>query len=142
MLARIQKSSTCHNFLVKMTERVTVGEVFLKLNLDQNVRIIDIACGTGAVAEDIATKGNHVIKQMAIITQLISGYTNIDGLDPMKGYLEVAKSNNLYKNYFGIPVDPGVELPIETDTYDVMLCCAGFFKGKETRPIFTSFFEI
>ena len=54
-----------------MAERVTLGESFMQLNLDKSVKIIDIACGTGAVALDLQAKG----------------YTNIDGLDPMKGYI-------------------------------------------------------
>ena len=58
-----------------MTGRVTLGESFLKLNLDKSVKIIDIACGTGAVAVELREKG----------------YTNIDGLDPMRGYIEVVK---------------------------------------------------
>ena len=58
-----------------MAERVTLGESFMQLNLDKSVRIIDIACGTGAVALDLQAKG----------------YTNIDGLDPMKGYIGETK---------------------------------------------------
>jgi 2-polyprenyl-3-methyl-5-hydroxy-6-metoxy-1,4-benzoquinol methylase len=62
-------------------ERTTISDVFLELNLDRDVRIIDVACGIGIVAEDLAKHG----------------YTNIDGLDPSKGYIEVAKSKGLYK---------------------------------------------
>ena len=62
-------------------ERTTISDVFLELNLDREVRIIDVACGIGIVAEDLAKHG----------------YTNIDGLDPSKGYIEVAKSKGLYK---------------------------------------------
>ena len=40
-----------------MAKRVSVGDVFLELGLDKNVRIIDIACGTGQVAEDIKGQG-------------------------------------------------------------------------------------
>ncbi len=62
-------------------ERTTISDVFLELNLDREVRIIDVACGIGIVAEDLAQHG----------------YTNIDGLDPSKGYIEVAKSKGLYR---------------------------------------------
>ena len=41
-----------------------------------DVRIMDMACGVGAVAEEIA----------------LYGYKNVDGLDPIKGYLEAAQS--------------------------------------------------
>ena len=65
------------------------------------------------------------------------GYRNIDGLDPMKGYIEVAKSKNLYQNYFHMGVEPDVPLPIADETYDVILCCAGFFQGDlNFQPLF------
>ena len=103
-----------------MAERVTLGESFMQLNLDKSVRIIDIACGTGAVALDLQAKG----------------YTNIDGLDPMKGYIEVAKQSNLYQNYYHMGVEPDVRLPIHDETYDVLLCCAGFFSGLMSPKVF------
>jgi ubiquinone/menaquinone biosynthesis C-methylase UbiE len=93
--------------------RVTIGEIFLKLHLDKNVRIIDIACGTGAVAEEL----------------IAGGYNNIDGLDPRKGYLAVAREKSLYRNDYATFVEPSKKLPIEDNTYDVMVCCAGFFEG-------------
>lgn len=107
-------------------DRTTIADVFLELNLDKNVRIIDIACGTGAVAEDIATRG----------------YVNIDGLDPMKGYLEVAHTKGLYKNYFANYVEPDKELPMSENTYDVMLCCAGFFQGLMSPLAFKELIRI
>ena len=62
-------------------QKTTISDIFLELNLDKEVRIIDVACGIGIVAEEIASHG----------------YKNIDGLDPSKGYIEVAKSKKLYK---------------------------------------------
>ena len=62
-------------------KRTTIADVFLDLGVDRDVRIIDVACGIGVVAEDLAPHG----------------YTNIDGLDSSKGYIEVAKSKGLYK---------------------------------------------
>ena len=72
--------------------RVTVGQVFLGLNLDKSVKIIDIACGIGNVAAELVN----------------AGYTNIDGLDPIKGYLEVAKDRNIFQQYFHMSVEPGL----------------------------------
>ena len=72
--------------------RVTVGQVFLGLNLDKSVKIIDIACGIGNVAAELVN----------------AGYTNIDGLDPIKGYLEVAKDRNIFQQYFHTSVEPGL----------------------------------
>ena len=39
-----------------------------------------MACGVGAVAEEIA----------------MYGYKNVDGLDPIKGYLEAAQSKGVF----------------------------------------------
>jgi len=64
--------------------RTTISDVFLKLKLPNDLRIIDIACGTGIVAEDLREHN----------------YTNIDGLDPSKGYIEVAKTKGIYKVKF------------------------------------------
>ena len=67
-------------------QRTTIADVFLELKLDRDVRIIDVACGIGIVAEDISKHG----------------YLNVDGLDPSRGYLEVANSKKIYKvqNFF------------------------------------------
>ena len=107
-------------------ERVTIGEAFLNLNLDKSVKIIDVACGIGNVAAELVAEG----------------YDNIDGLDPVKGYLEVAKQRNLYKNYFKLSVDPDRNLPIDNDTYDVVLCCAGFFDGLMSPRVFPELIRI
>ena len=109
-----------------MAERVTIGETFLRLNLDKSVKVIDIACGIGAVASELVAEG----------------YKNIDGLDPVKGYLEVAKERNLYKQYFPMSVDPDKNLPIANDTYDVMVCCAGFFEGLMSPKVFPELIRI
>ncbi len=73
-------------FSINGKQRTTIADIFLKLNLPTDHRIIDIACGTGIVAEDL--REHH--------------YTNIDGLDPSKGYIEVARTKGIYKvsNFF------------------------------------------
>ena len=57
--------------------------------MDPSCRVLDVACGVGNVAEEIREGG---------------GYNNIDGLDPVKGYLETAQAKKLYK--------------VESSTYD------------------------
>lgn len=64
-----------------INKRTSISDVFLELGVDKNARIIDIACGVGIVAEEIGK----------------FGYSNIDGLDPMKGYLEAAQTKGIYK---------------------------------------------
>ena len=73
-----------------MDQRVTIGETFLALKLDKSVRILDVACGAGAVAQELVQRG----------------YTNIDGLDSMKGYLEVAQEKKLYNSTYHNAVVP------------------------------------
>ena len=67
-------------------QRTKLTDVFLGLDLDRSVRILDVACGTGIVAEEIRSKG----------------YCNVDGLDPVQGYLTVAQSKGLYKVCVGV----------------------------------------
>ncbi|KAK3791714.1 hypothetical protein RRG08_053925, partial [Elysia crispata] len=61
------------------------------------VRIMDMACGTGLVAEDLKSRGYH----------------NIDGVDPAQGMLEVAREKGLYRNTWCAYVGTGKQLPIE-----------------------------
>ena len=62
-------------------QRTSLSDIFLNYNLDKNVRIIDVACGVGIVAEEIGK----------------FGYKNIDGLDPANGYITVVKARGIYK---------------------------------------------
>ena len=110
----------------KMDQRVTIGETFLTLSLDKSVRILDVACGAGAVAEELVQRG----------------YTNIDGLDSMKGYLEVAQDKKLYSNTYHLAVEPDKKLPIPDQSYDVLLCCAGFFQGLMSPRVFPELIRI
>ena len=68
-----------------LIERTSLSDIFLAHNLDKNVRIIDVACGIGIVAEEIGK----------------FGYRNVDGLDPSKGYLTVAQERGIYKVWLG-----------------------------------------
>ena len=64
-----------------LSDRTSLSDIFVSYNLDKNVRIIDVACGVGIVAEEIGR----------------FGYRNIDGLDPQKGYITVVEARGLYK---------------------------------------------
>ena len=68
-------------FYTIASRRTTLSEVFLELNLPREARILDVACGTGIVAEELRPHG----------------YDNMDGLDPVKGYLETAQHKKLYR---------------------------------------------
>ena len=64
-----------------LVPRTSLSDIFLAHNLDKNVRIIDVACGVGIVAEEIGQFGYH----------------NVDGLDPSQGYLNVVQQREIYK---------------------------------------------
>jgi len=62
---------------------VKCAEAFIKLGLDHQVCILDLAAGTGLLGAEI---GRH-------------GYCNIDGLDCSLGMLGQAKTQGIFKNY-------------------------------------------
>ncbi|ESP01803.1 hypothetical protein LOTGIDRAFT_238128 [Lottia gigantea] len=76
------------------------------------VQVMDIAAGTGAVA-------NELIKL---------GFKKIDAIDPSKEMMKVALSRNLYQNYFNEYVD-GRKMSIVTDSYDCVVICGGLSEG-------------
>ena len=64
-----------------MSRRTTISSYFLGLNLPKDIRILDVACGIGVVGKELKAEG----------------FGNIDGLDPVKGYLEASKEEGIYK---------------------------------------------
>ena len=62
-------------------EGVTLAKVFLAKKLPTSLKILDLACGTGIVAEELKKQG----------------YNDIDGLDPVEGYITTAQAKHLYK---------------------------------------------
>ena len=74
--------------------------------------ILDVACGTGVVGKELRE----------------AGYDNIDGLDPSQGYLQEAVAQGIFRQVFRAFIDPEKPTEIPNDTYDALLCCAGFFQ--------------
>ncbi|XP_019638227.1 PREDICTED: Williams-Beuren syndrome chromosomal region 27 protein-like isoform X1 [Branchiostoma belcheri] len=75
----------------------------------QEVRILDVAAGTGVVGEELQKMG----------------FTNMDAVDGSRGMLDLAERKNIYHrlicDFVGAkPMD------IENDTYDAVACCAAF----------------
>lgn len=83
----------------------------------RNVKILDLACGTGLVAESL-----HKL-----------GFCHIDGVDPAQGMLDVARSKNVYNqlmcSYIGVGDS---KLPLENDSYDAVTLCGGM--GQNMMP--------
>jgi len=93
---------------------VKVAEAFIKLGLNHEVQILDLAAGTGLLGAEI---GRH-------------GYTNIDGLDSSLGMLGKARSQGIFKNYINARLDGLGSIPVNDETYDVIASSNGFAPGQ------------
>ena len=92
----------------------TLGQQFIRLGLERDVEILDVACGTGVVGRELRE----------------AGYSNVDGLDPSQGYLNGAMAKGIFRKVFRAYIDPEIPTEIPDNTYDALLCCAGFFQVK------------
>jgi len=92
---------------------VSLAQQFLKLRLPFDCEILDVACGTGVVAEECRN----------------AGYSQIDGLDPSQAYLDAGVARGLFRRAYKEFIDPDQKTSIPDESYDALLCCAGFFQG-------------
>merc|ERR1739838_364928 len=91
-----------------------IEEAFLKLGLNHNVSILDLAAGTGLLGGEI---GRH-------------GYTLIDGLDSSLGMLNKARKQGIFKNYIHATVDYLGSIPVNDESYDAIVSSNGFAPGQ------------
>ncbi|XP_013794869.2 methyltransferase-like protein 27 [Limulus polyphemus] len=96
---------------------------FIKLNVPQNVKIIDIAAGTGTLGEKLNAMG----------------YKYIDALDGTPEMLDIARKKNVYRNFYQFFLGCGYESPIKDGTYDVAMWSGAFGQGHIP---YTAFHEI
>lgn len=83
---------------------------FLKMNIEKDVKILDIGAGTGMVG--------RILRQ--------NGYQHIDALDGNEEMLKILRKKNCYDNIIQSLVTPDKKLPIDDQTYDVVIL-AGVF---------------
>nr|XP_002129813.1 methyltransferase-like protein 27 [Ciona intestinalis] len=96
------------------TPRV-IAQTALELIQDQkNSKFLDIACGTGLVAQELRKSG-------------FKG--GIDGIDGSAGMLELAKPKNLYSQLKEAFIYPGIDMPFENNAYMGVVCSGGFGPG-------------
>ncbi|CAH1796157.1 unnamed protein product [Owenia fusiformis] len=88
------------------------AETVKKMIPCKTARIIDVAAGTGKVAEHLK----------------LHGYENLDALDGSSGMLKVARDNRLYKNYILARFE-ATGTPILDDTYDGLVISGGMGEG-------------
>jgi len=89
-------------------------EAFLKLGLNRSVSILDLACGTGLLGEEIASVG----------------YVNLDGLDSSMQMLNQARIKNIFKMHIFASLSGLGSLPLVDDVYDVVMSSNGFAPGQ------------
>merc|ERR1711910_63370 len=90
------------------------AEAFLKLGLNHQVSILALPAGTGLLGAEI---GRH-------------GYCNVDGLDSSLGMLGKARSQGTFKNYIHARVEGLGSIPVNDETYDVIVSSNGFAPGQ------------
>ncbi|XP_035663813.1 methyltransferase-like protein 27 [Branchiostoma floridae] len=83
-----------------------------RLQKPKNIRILDVAAGTGYCGVELKQRG----------------FTNIDALDACQEMLNVAGSKDVYQSLICEDV-VDKPLQIENDTYDALLCVEGFIDG-------------
>ncbi|CAM1319583.1 Uncharacterised protein g7254 [Pycnogonum litorale] len=101
-------------------------ELLLSLNLDKNVRILDLLGGSGLIA--------CLLKE--------NGYHNIDVLDASEDMMNAARQNNLYKNYYEVYLAKDNPMPIAEDTYDAIVMAGTFTPGHITSDIFEDMIRV
>jgi len=89
-------------------------EAFLTLGLNRNVSILDLAAGTGLLGEEVSSHG----------------YELVDGLDSSIGMLGQARLRAVYRDYILAMVEGLGSIPINDDTYDVVMSSNGFAPGQ------------
>ena len=93
---------------------VKCADALVKLGLNHQVSILDLAAGTGLLGAEI---GRH-------------GYCNVDGLDSSLGMLGRARSQGIFKNYIHARVSGLGSIPVNDETYDVIVSSNGFAPGQ------------
>lgn len=78
----------------------------------ENVKILDVAAGTGFVAEFL----------------LSHGFSRIDALDPSEGMLQKARVKNIYNHLICCYLDDN-KLPVLKDSYDCAVTSGGMGEG-------------
>ncbi|XP_072024292.1 methyltransferase-like protein 27 [Amphiura filiformis] len=96
----------CHALIASLSELVP----------KKDARILDVAAGSGLAGKELRR----------------FGYSNIDALEPAEKMLDLAKSENIYKNYIIDTVTPDKRTDIEDDTYDALCIMGAVLKGHVT----------
>ncbi|XP_033100988.1 methyltransferase-like protein 27 isoform X2 [Anneissia japonica] len=105
--------------------RAFLVEALQKMVTDKSVKILDFAAGTGIVGQ--------MVKQ--------AGFNNIDALDCSNKCLEKAKEKHVYQNLMEETAGQR-QLAINDNTYDVLICSAGFGPNLLNQSVFSEWIRI
>jgi len=81
-------------------------------SLRETAKVLDVAAGTGFVAENLISHG----------------FKHIDALDPSEGMLEIARRKNIYDHFITAYLDTN-PLPTLPNTYDCAVTSGGMGEG-------------
>ncbi|XP_059148675.1 methyltransferase-like protein 27 [Physella acuta] len=104
-----------------------LAETVAKLLKDnRDAKILDIAAGTGLVAE-----------------QLVGyGFRNIDGVDAASGLLQVARNKGIYGKLVCQFVGQGEQMPFENDSYDIVVICGAMGENHIPKAAFDDILRV
>merc|ERR1719350_1100550 len=93
---------------------IKCADALVRLGLNHQVSILDLAAGTGLLGAEIGR----------------NGYCNVDGLDSSLGMLGQARAQGTFKNYIHARVEGLGSIPVNDETYDVIVSSNGFAPGQ------------
>ncbi|XP_038676195.1 methyltransferase-like protein 27 isoform X2 [Scyliorhinus canicula] len=108
---RYEKDLAVINYQAHVFAAEVLDPVFPKER--DNALVLDVACGTGGVAEQL--------KKL--------GFKNFHGIDGSEGMLKVAESKGLYQSLKKFLIVPGEQLPAPSDTYDLVIVVGALSYG-------------
>lgn len=112
------------------TGHIKLAQAFFKLRLPRMTEILDVSSHTsnpGLVGLELA----H------------NGYVAIDGLDHNLGALNsIRRQGNVYRNYILGKVAELGSIPVNDESYDVILMAGGFAPGKITPSAFNELIRV
>lgn len=88
-------------------------EVITEFVPNRGTRILDIACGTGRVG--------RILRDF--------GYDNVDGLDGSSSMLNIARKENIYKNYFQEIIEDSPMKTVDSGTFDIVATTGSFTRN-------------
>ncbi|XP_070565387.1 methyltransferase-like protein 27 [Ptychodera flava] len=97
-----------------------IGEALSKVVSDKHARILDCACGTGLVGEQLRA----------------IGYDNIDGVDMSEGSLQLAREKGIYSKLLAETLGAQPMDGVQKDSYDAIICSGAFGSGHLTDVVF------